>query len=236
MPIIRLRISLRLGGLQDIQRIAQKSINFSQFNRTQFTMPNHDPFARLYQGMLPFHNHFRMEHAQIVKGIPQSQSNPKSSLLRLMQQALQLCGHLEMHHTIEEAHIFPLLAKKIPSFALDSNHIKEHSLMHAQLESLQEYSSKVLRDLQSSSGRKAESEGAGQVIKAETEEEDREDGKGGKRKPWPVSIYDEERFETLIKGVAETLFPHLQAEEASLRPENLKKHGMTLSDIQRIPM
>lgn len=194
-------------------------------------MPNNDPFARLYQGMLPFHNHFRAEHAQIVRGIPESQSIPKVSLLRLMQQALQLCGHLEMHHTIEEAHIFPLLAKKVPSFAMDSDHIKEHALMHAQLEALQEYASKVLRDLQSSPGRKAESEGAGQVIKGEDEDDD-----DVKRKPWPTSLYDEEKFDTLIKGVAATLFPHLQAEEASLRPENLKKHGMTLGDIQRIPM
>jgi Hemerythrin HHE cation binding domain len=196
-------------------------------------MPSNDPFARLYQGMLPFHNHFRMEHAQIVKGIPKSQTSPKVSLLHLMQQALQLCGHLEMHHTIEEAHIFPLLAKKVPSFAMDSDHIKEHALMHAQLEALQQYSQKVLRDLQSSPGRKAENEGAGKVVKSEEEGDDDDDVK---RKPWPTSIYDEDKFDTLIKGVAATLFPHLQAEEASLRPENLKKHGMTLGDIQRIPM
>lgn len=194
-------------------------------------MPNNDPFGRLLQGMLPFHNHFRMEHAQIIRGIPNSQTCSKVSLLRLMQQSIQLCGHLEMHHSIEEAHIFPLLAKKVPSFALDSEHIKEHALMHAQLEALQQYSSKVLRDLQSSPGRKAESDGAGQIIKGEDE-----DDEDPKRKPWPTSIYDEEQFDSLIKGVAATLFPHLQAEEASLRPENLKKHGMTLGDIQRIPM
>jgi hypothetical protein len=196
-------------------------------------MPS-DPYARLLNGMLPFHNNFRFEHAQIVRGIPQSQSTPRFGVQKLMQQALQLCHHLEMHHTIEEAHIFPLLAVKLPSFAHDAAHISEHKAMHDRLEELEAYSSKVLQDMRSSIGKKAEAEGCGQPLR--TEEQDSDDDAGVKRKAWPSSLYDEEKFNNLINGLAQALFPHLEAEEASLKAENLKKHGLTLHDLARIPM
>lgn len=194
-----------------------------------------DPFARLLQGMLPYHNHFRMEHAQIAKGLQRSQSAPKVTLIRLMQQALQLCHHLEMHHTIEEAHIFPLLADKVPSFAHNSAHIAEHAAMHAKLEELEAYASKVMQDLRSAPGKRAEADGSGQPL-GRSSDADSDEDEVTKRKPWPAAVYDEERFAGLVKDVAAKLFPHLEAEESSLKPDNLKKHGLTLKELARIPM
>ena len=37
---------------------------------------------------------------------------------------------LTMHHTIEERQIFPILAKRMPSFAEDEAHIKSHHGIH----------------------------------------------------------------------------------------------------------
>ena len=37
---------------------------------------------------------------------------------------------LTMHHTIEERHIFPLLAKKMPEFRANEAHIKSHQGIH----------------------------------------------------------------------------------------------------------
>lgn len=37
---------------------------------------------------------------------------------------------LTMHHTIEEQHIFPVLAKRMPSFRNDEAHLKSHHGIH----------------------------------------------------------------------------------------------------------
>jgi hemerythrin-like domain-containing protein len=44
-----------------------------------------------------------------------------------------------MHHTIEERHIFPLLAKYMPKFGIgaDEVHIKSHRAIHDGLENLE---------------------------------------------------------------------------------------------------
>ena len=37
---------------------------------------------------------------------------------------------LTMHHMVEERHIFPLLAKRMPAFKNDEQHIKSHHGIH----------------------------------------------------------------------------------------------------------
>ncbi|PSR81162.1 hypothetical protein PHLCEN_2v6497 [Hermanssonia centrifuga] len=41
-----------------------------------------------------------------------------------------------MHHTIEERHIFPILAKRMPTFKDDEVHIKSHHGIHEGLDKL----------------------------------------------------------------------------------------------------
>lgn len=181
----------------------------------------------LLQGMLPFHNHFRHAHSQLMQGLPQSQSTSRFNLQTMMQQSLQLCHSLEMHHTIEETYIFPLLAKKMPSFGTeDPVHIREHQAMHEKLEELQSYSNKALKQLQSGVGKRLEAEGCGKAA---------EEGEG-ERKAWPTGVYDADTFEALVRALGLALFPHLEAEEKSLRASNLKEHGLTLQDLGQIPM
>lgn len=51
----------------------------------------------------------------------------------------QFCHHLEMHHGIEEQHIFPVLAKKMPAFKKELELLSQHKQIHAGLEKLQAY-------------------------------------------------------------------------------------------------
>ncbi|KAI0076109.1 hypothetical protein K474DRAFT_1663355 [Panus rudis PR-1116 ss-1] len=50
----------------------------------------------------------------------------------------QFRKHLTTHHTIEETYIFPLLAKRMPAFREDDEHIKSHHAIHEGLEKLGE--------------------------------------------------------------------------------------------------
>ncbi|KAG8788385.1 hypothetical protein FRC15_004665 [Serendipita sp. 397] len=38
--------------------------------------------------------------------------------------------HLTLHHDIEEMHVFPKLAKKMPEFRANERHKKSHKLIH----------------------------------------------------------------------------------------------------------
>jgi len=52
---------------------------------------------------------------------------------------LEFCMHLETHHSIEERHIFPVLARKMPAFRKELELLTQHKQIHAGLEKLQEY-------------------------------------------------------------------------------------------------
>lgn len=55
-------------------------------------------------------------------------------LLRYLRESETLAHHLDMHHRIEEAYIFPLLAKRMPQFADGAGSRKgAHIVSHAQI-------------------------------------------------------------------------------------------------------
>lgn len=49
------------------------------------------------------------------------------------------CHHLTVHHTIEEQHIFPVLAKKMPAFKKELQLLTQHKEIHKGLDKLEEY-------------------------------------------------------------------------------------------------
>lgn len=51
----------------------------------------------------------------------------------------QFCHHLHVHHTIEEQHIFPVLAKKMPAFRKELELLTQHKQIHNGLEVFQAY-------------------------------------------------------------------------------------------------
>ena len=58
---------------------------------------------------------------------------------------LQFCGHLSTHHSIEEHHIFPVLAKKMPEFKNGPNYkgaaelLRQHKAIHEGMDVFEEY-------------------------------------------------------------------------------------------------
>jgi hemerythrin-like domain-containing protein len=56
---------------------------------------------------------------------------------------LDFCSHLEMHHNIEEQHLFPVLAKKMPAFRHELQMRSQHKEIHAGLLKLQKYLEEV---------------------------------------------------------------------------------------------
>ncbi|KAE8222576.1 hypothetical protein CF319_g4251 [Tilletia indica] len=225
--------------------------SFSYHQLTQVTLqihPNHvhahpsyrtkmpaDPYARLLNLMMPFHNRFRLTYATIQGTLknPQIQALPHRQLTTLLHQTLALAQHLDGHHQIEEAYIFPQLAVRMPQFG--KGHIEEHETMHRSLVELRNYARTVERTLTGSQGRKAMNDGAGQALPSSSGDEEGEDGER-KRKEWPTAIFDSGRFQRLVDELGAALFPHLEAEETSLRPSNMKAAGFTPEELNSIPV
>ena len=51
----------------------------------------------------------------------------------------EFCHHLTVHHTIEEQHIFPILARKMPAFKKELELLTQHKQIHVGLEKLEVY-------------------------------------------------------------------------------------------------
>lgn len=134
----------------------------------------------------------------------------KSQLLSFLQIGASLAQHLEGHHMIEETYIFPLLAKKLPQFGKE--HLQEHATMHHAVEEMGNYIQQCAKKLQNGRAKKGEDEA------------------------WPKDIFDEDKMKSHLEHLRDTLFVHLEHEEASLRPDSLKKAGFTEDEIRRIPM
>ena len=61
------------------------------------------------------------------------------SLKQFIATGNEFCQHLEMHHGIEEKHVFPFLAKKMPAFRQELEMPTQHREIHAGLEKLTVY-------------------------------------------------------------------------------------------------
>lgn len=122
----------------------------------QFT-GNFKEWNRLADGMDRFHNHFRWEYKNVYDNALGGYAKKRGqNLQRFLREAEQLAHHLDMHHRIEEAYIFPLLAKKMPQFKDGGRdkgaHIKAHKGIHDGLERYQAYINKSKADPDSYDG------------------------------------------------------------------------------------
>ncbi|KAI0789146.1 hypothetical protein C8Q75DRAFT_733830 [Abortiporus biennis] len=93
---------------------------------------------KLSQSMSHFHNHFKFEFDQIYELADGSFTKRGLSLGLYLRQAETLKKQLTTHHTIEEMYIFPILAKRMPSFKEDEAHLKSHQGIHEGLDKLGE--------------------------------------------------------------------------------------------------
>jgi hemerythrin-like domain-containing protein len=96
-------------------------------------------YNRLAEHMDYFHNNFRTTWNTIYSAC-EAQKRPKGmSMKQFIGLGQQFCHHLTVHHTIEEQHIFPVLAKKMPAFKKELELLTQHKQIHHGLEKLEKY-------------------------------------------------------------------------------------------------
>jgi hemerythrin-like domain-containing protein len=86
-----------------------------------------------------FHNHFRHTWNTVYRACEANKRPAGMSIRQFLATLEQFCGQLTMHHTIEEQHIFPVLAKKMPAFREELELLTQHKGIHAGLDKLEEY-------------------------------------------------------------------------------------------------
>ena len=86
-----------------------------------------------------FHNHFRSTWNTLYSACETQKREKGMSIRQFLALGQQFCQSLEMHHGIEERHIFPVLAKKMPAFKKELELLTQHKQIHAGLDKLQIY-------------------------------------------------------------------------------------------------
>ncbi|KAF7114051.1 hypothetical protein CNMCM5793_007031 [Aspergillus hiratsukae] len=101
-------------------------------------------YNRLAEHMDQFHNHFRLTWNQLQDACTSTGKKAKGSggslsPRQLIQTGLSFCSQLDFHHSIEEQHIFPVLAKRMPEFRRELVLLSQHKQIHKGLGKLEGY-------------------------------------------------------------------------------------------------
>ncbi|KAJ5981861.1 hypothetical protein N7522_013489 [Penicillium canescens] len=97
-------------------------------------------YNRMSEQMEAFHSHFRLTWNQLWEACNSTGKRPGGlSARQMIMMGLQFCSQLDFHHSIEEQHIFPVLAKKMPEFRKELELLSQHRQIHAGLEKLEKY-------------------------------------------------------------------------------------------------
>ncbi|TFK75388.1 hypothetical protein BDN72DRAFT_811004 [Pluteus cervinus] len=93
---------------------------------------------RLQNLMMNFHGHFKSEFNTLHELADGSYTRRGLSLSNYLRTASRFVHELTMHHTIEEQYFFPMLAKKMPEFSVNSDaaHMISHAGIHRGLDDL----------------------------------------------------------------------------------------------------
>ncbi|KAF7315619.1 Hemerythrin domain-containing protein [Mycena indigotica] len=124
-----------------------------QLRRRLFTMTSQadrdeQKWNHISETMLTYHNYFKGEFNNLYELADGSWTKRGMSLSLYLDKARQLNQHLTMHHTIEERHIFPILATKMPQFSTetDDGHLESHRGIHQGLDQLATLVSKFKKE------------------------------------------------------------------------------------------
>ncbi|KAF2750337.1 hypothetical protein M011DRAFT_492563 [Sporormia fimetaria CBS 119925] len=135
-----------------------------------------------------FHSHFRHTWNMLITTCDSNKRPSGMSIRQFLATIEQFISHLTMHHTIEERHIFPVLAKKMPAFRKELELLSQHKQIHEGLERLEEYVGACRRGEKELrlSELKGVLESFGGVLWEHLDDEVRELGAENMRKYWTV--------------------------------------------------
>ncbi|KAK9774322.1 hypothetical protein SCAR479_08927 [Seiridium cardinale] len=106
-------------------------------------------YNRMADHMEMFHAHFRSTWNMLWGACTSGRRPAGMSLKSFINEGLQFLRHLTVHHDIEETHVFPVLARKMPEFKAGKGNgaaelIRQHREIHKGMDGMEEY----LRDVQ----------------------------------------------------------------------------------------
>ncbi|GAB7343242.1 hypothetical protein MBLNU457_1300t1 [Dothideomycetes sp. NU457] len=96
-------------------------------------------YNRMAEHMDLFHNNFRQTWNILYSAASANKRPAGMSLRQLLNMGDEFCHHLTIHHTIEERHIFPVLAKKMPAFKKELELLEQHKQIHEGLEVFEDW-------------------------------------------------------------------------------------------------
>ncbi|KAJ5096443.1 hypothetical protein NUU61_005799 [Penicillium alfredii] len=147
-------------------------------------------YNRMSEQMDAFHHHFRLTWDQLWGACAAPGNRPGGlSARQMILMGLQFCSQLDFHHSIEEQHIFPVLAKKMPEFRKGLDLLRQHEQIHAGLEKLEAYLESCRsgeQDLRREEVKRL-MDGFGEVLWAHLDEEVQTLGAENMRKHWSLS-------------------------------------------------
>jgi hemerythrin-like domain-containing protein len=94
-------------------------------------------YNQMAERMNYFHNNFRRSWTTMYSACEANKRPANLSIRQFLGVGLQFCQHLTLHHDIEEEHIFPVLAKKMPAFQHEKEMKTAHKAIHAGLVKLE---------------------------------------------------------------------------------------------------
>ncbi|KAH8673712.1 hypothetical protein BX600DRAFT_433326 [Xylariales sp. PMI_506] len=118
---------------------AKEEVKLPPLTPTEFRQYNH-----MAEHMDMFHNHFRQTWNLLWSACENNRRPAGMSLKAFINAGLQFVQHLTMHHNIEEAHIFPVLARKMPEFKAGRGNgaaelLRQHREIHKGMDLLEAY-------------------------------------------------------------------------------------------------
>ncbi|KAK4232175.1 hypothetical protein QBC38DRAFT_533163 [Podospora fimiseda] len=101
-------------------------------------------YNRLADQMKYFHDHFIQIHSTLYNACLANKRPANMSLKQFLDEGLRLIRYLEAHHSIEETHLYPLLARKMPQFGKKNKKdccelLKQHKEIHEGMDKLEGY-------------------------------------------------------------------------------------------------
>ncbi|KXN92734.1 hypothetical protein AN958_12332 [Leucoagaricus sp. SymC.cos] len=96
-------------------------------------------YNRMATKMDAFHNHFRQQWQTMHTACSTSKRPSGMTLRQFLSYSLEFCTILNMHHGVEERHIFPVLARRMPAFKNNDLMKNQHKEIHSGLDKLQKW-------------------------------------------------------------------------------------------------
>ncbi|KAK0646704.1 hypothetical protein B0T16DRAFT_311139, partial [Cercophora newfieldiana] len=102
-------------------------------------------YNRLAVVMDQFHDHFRSTWKVLYTACTTNRRPARMSLRQFLDEGLSLVRYLTAHHNIEESYLYPILARKMPSFraaqrgAPDCKLVRQHRAIHKGMDEFEAY-------------------------------------------------------------------------------------------------